>query len=41
MERKKNIHFYADELSFKNLVYTHEAHLVKLNSLMIRNSMLC
>lgn len=27
----ENIHFYADELSFKNLVYTHEAHLVKLN----------
>lgn len=28
--KEKNIHFYADELSFKNLVYTHEAHLVKL-----------
>jgi large subunit ribosomal protein L25 len=25
-----NIHFEAPELSFKNLVYTHEAHLVKL-----------
>jgi large subunit ribosomal protein L25 len=28
--KEKNIHFYAQELSFKNLVYTHEAHLVKL-----------
>lgn len=27
----KNIHFQAHENSFKNLVYTHEAHLVKLN----------
>ena len=26
-----NIHFQAPELSFKNLVYTHEAHLVDLN----------
>lgn len=25
-----NVHFYAPELSFKNLVYTHEAHLVKI-----------
>jgi large subunit ribosomal protein L25 len=29
--KEKNIHFYAPELSFKNLVYTPEAHLVKLN----------
>jgi len=29
--KEKNIHFYATELSFKNLVYTPEAHLVKLN----------
>jgi len=28
--KEENIHFYAPELSFKNLVYTHEAHLVKL-----------
>lgn len=28
--KEVNIHFYADELSFKNLVYTHEAHLVKI-----------
>ncbi|HLN21432.1 MAG TPA: 50S ribosomal protein L25/general stress protein Ctc [Bacteroidales bacterium] len=28
--KEENIHFYADELSFKNLVYTHEAHLVKI-----------
>ena len=27
---EKNIHFHAHENSFKNLVYTHEAHLVKL-----------
>jgi len=27
----ENIHFFAPELSFKNLVYTHEAHLVDLN----------
>jgi len=26
-----NIHFHAPELSFKNLIYTHEAHLVNLN----------
>ena len=29
--KEKNIHFYAHENSFKNLVYTHEAHLVKLS----------
>jgi large subunit ribosomal protein L25 len=29
--KKENIHFHAPELSFKNLVYTPEAHLVKLN----------
>jgi large subunit ribosomal protein L25 len=28
--KESNIHFTADEMSFKNLVYTHEAHLVKL-----------
>jgi large subunit ribosomal protein L25 len=28
--KEKNIHFYAPELSFKNLVYTPDAHLVKL-----------
>lgn len=28
--KEQNIHFYAHENSFKNLVYTHEAHLVKL-----------
>jgi large subunit ribosomal protein L25 len=28
--KEKNIHFQAPELSFKHLVYTHEAHLVKL-----------
>ncbi len=28
--KEANIHFHAPELSFKNLVYTHEAHLVKL-----------
>jgi large subunit ribosomal protein L25 len=28
--KEENTHFYADELSFKNLIYTHEAHLVKL-----------
>jgi large subunit ribosomal protein L25 len=27
----ENIHFFAPELSFKNLVYTHEALLVDLN----------
>jgi large subunit ribosomal protein L25 len=30
-EKEKNIHFQAHENSFKNLVYTHEAHLVKLS----------
>jgi large subunit ribosomal protein L25 len=29
--KEKNIHFHAHENSFKNLVYTHEAHLVKLD----------
>jgi large subunit ribosomal protein L25 len=29
--KEKNIHFFAHENSFKNLVYTPEAHLVKLN----------
>jgi large subunit ribosomal protein L25 len=29
--KEKNIHFHAHENSFKNLVYTHEAHLVDLN----------
>ncbi len=29
--KEKNIHFHAHENSFKNLVYTAEAHLVKLN----------
>ena len=28
--KESNIHFHADELGFKNLVYTHEAHLVNL-----------
>jgi len=28
--KEENIHFQAPELSFKNLVYTPEAHLVKL-----------
>lgn len=28
--KDKNVHFFAEELSFKNLIYTHEAHLVKL-----------
>jgi large subunit ribosomal protein L25 len=28
--KEKNIHFTAPELSFKNLVYTPDAHLVKL-----------
>src|SRR5512133_2603204 len=28
--KEGNIHFEAPELGFKNLVYTHEAHLVKL-----------
>jgi len=30
-DKEKNIHFHAHENSFKNLVFTHEAHLVKLN----------
>jgi large subunit ribosomal protein L25 len=29
--REGNIHFHAHENSFKKLVYTHEAHLVRLN----------
>jgi len=29
--KEANIHFEAHENSFKNLVYTHEAHLVKLD----------
>jgi large subunit ribosomal protein L25 len=29
--KENNIHFHAQELAFKNLVYTHEAHLVNLN----------
>ena len=29
--KEGNIHFSAHENSFKNLVYTHEAHLVKIN----------
>jgi large subunit ribosomal protein L25 len=29
--KENNIHFTAPELSFKNLVYTHEAHLVKIS----------
>ena len=29
--KEKNLHFHAPELSFKNLIYTPEAHLVKLN----------
>ena len=29
--QKENIHFHAHENSFKTLIYTHEAHLVKLN----------
>jgi large subunit ribosomal protein L25 len=28
--KEKNIHFYTNELNFKNLVYTPAAHLVKL-----------
>lgn len=28
--KEKNLHFHAHENSFKNLVFTHEAHLVKL-----------
>ena len=29
--KKENIHFQVHENSFKNLVYTHEAHMVKLS----------
>ena len=29
--KESNIHFQAQELAFKNLIYTHEAHLVDLN----------
>lgn len=29
--KEQNIHFQAHENTFKNLVYTHEAHLVKLD----------
>jgi len=29
--KEKNIHLHASELSFKNLIYTPEAHLVKLS----------
>ena len=29
-DKEKNLHFYAHENSFLKLVYTHEAHLVKL-----------
>jgi large subunit ribosomal protein L25 len=29
--KEQNIHFQAHENSFKNLVYSHEAHLVKLD----------
>jgi large subunit ribosomal protein L25 len=29
-DTEKNLHFYAHENSFQKLVYTHEAHLVKL-----------
>ncbi len=29
--KENNIHFYAHENSFRNLIYTHEAHLVKLH----------
>lgn len=28
---KENIHFYAEERAFKDLVYTHHAHVVKLD----------
>lgn len=27
---ENNIHFYAPERSFKNLIYTHEAHMVRI-----------
>jgi len=29
--KEKNIHFYAHENSFKNLIYTPDAHIVNLN----------
>jgi len=29
--KERNVHFHAPELSFKNLIYTAEAHLVDLN----------
>jgi large subunit ribosomal protein L25 len=29
--KEKNIHFHTNEISFKNLVYTPDAHLVRLN----------
>jgi large subunit ribosomal protein L25 len=29
--KESNIHFHAQELAFKGLIYTHEAHLVDLN----------
>jgi large subunit ribosomal protein L25 len=29
--KEKNIHFHAHENSFKNLIYTHNAHIVNLN----------
>ncbi|HUX94369.1 MAG TPA: 50S ribosomal protein L25/general stress protein Ctc [Bacteroidales bacterium] len=29
--KENNIHFQAPEIAFKNLVFTHEAHLVDLN----------
>jgi large subunit ribosomal protein L25 len=29
--KEQNLHFYAPELAFKNLIYTPEAHLVDLN----------
>ena len=29
--KENNVHFHAHENSFRNLIYTHEAHLVKLS----------
>ena len=29
--KENNVHFYAHENSFRDLIYTHEAHLVKLS----------
>jgi large subunit ribosomal protein L25 len=29
--KENNVHFFAHENSFRNLIYTHEAHLVKLH----------